>query len=1061
MTRQSPDAEQALERATMALFDQLRWTTVDAYYETFGETPTNAKTAPCLGRATRHEVVLRPRLRAALAKLNPALPPEALHAAVEELIRERAAMGMARANREIYQMVKDGVPVTFQGEDGSERNERVRVIDWDDPTENEFLLVQQMWVSGELYTRRADLVGFVNGLPLLFGELKAHHRRLEHAYRDNLSDYKDTIPHLLWYNAVILLSNGSDAVMGTVTSEWEHFSPWKKINDEGEQGVVRLDTLIRGTCPRARFLDIVENYLLYQERRGGLAKIAAKYHQYFGVEKSIAAVRGMGDRRGRLGVFWHTQGSGKSLSMVFFSQKVLRKLPGNWTFVVITDRVDLDDQIYKNFARAGVVTEPEEAVRSQSGEHLKQLLREDHRYVFTLIHKFHAPQGQLYEKLSDRPDIIVMADEAHRSQYDELAHNMRRALPNAAFIAFTATPLMKEEEQETRDVFGDYVSVYTYKQSVEDGATVPLFYENRIPEVQLVNWALNDDVVRALEDAELDDAKEEAVAQMFHDQYEIITRKKRLERVADDIVDHFINRGFLGKAMVVSIDKLTAVKMYDKVQTRWQATLAELRAELATASADAREALAEQIAFMEETDMAVVVSQEQNEVAKFKKAGLDITPHRRRMVTEKDLDEKFKDPNHPFRLVFVCAMWRTGFDAPACSTIYLDRPMRNHTLMQTIARANRVFGAKVNGLIVDYAGIFHDLQKALAIYGTGPGGQMEEGEEPVGDKAELVEALREAIATADGFCAERGVEVGPIIAAEGLGRIALMDAAVERLVANDQMKAQYLGLAGRVNQLFKAVLPDLQAGEFSAGRNVHVVLAAKIRALSPEVDIAELKREIEGLLDLSVEVKEYVISGAGQVYDLSKIDFDALRQRFAQGGQHTEVEKLRGAVDAKLQQMVQRNPTRMNYRDEFQALIEEYNAGSRNIEEMFIAVVDLVQRMNEEEQRAIAEQLSEEELAVFDLLVKQGPALSESERRQVKRAVRDLLAKLKAEKLVLDWREREYPRAAVRVTIRDVLWDELPDPYTEAACEKLIGEVFLHIYDKYQSATQSVYAQAA
>ncbi|MBE9565741.1 MAG: type I restriction endonuclease subunit R, partial [Proteobacteria bacterium] len=707
-------------------------------------------------------------------------------------------------------------PVTFRDAGGEERVERVAVIDWNDPANNDFLIIQQFWVTGDIYTRRADLIGFVNGLPLLFGELKAHYRRVKDAYRKNLSDYKDTVPHLFWYNGCIILSNGSDSRIGTITSQWEHFSPWKKINSEGEQGIISLETLVRGTCEPARFLDIVENFILYHEERGGLIKIVAKNHQYLGVEGAIEALRQIRDgipslsrggipslsrsdtpspsrgSQGRLGVFWHTQGSGKSFSMVFFSQKILRKLPGNWTFVVITDRTDLDDQIYKNFARCGAVVETEKRVRAQSGEHLQQLLREDHRYVFTLIHKFHTRDGARYPKLSERDDIIVMTDEAHRSQYDVLAMNMRYALPNAAFIGFTATPLMAGEEK-TRQVFGDYVSIYNFKQSTDDHSTVPLYYENRIPELELTNEQLDEDMNRLLEEAELDEAQEATLQREFAREYRLITRDDRLERVAEDIVGHFTSRGYLGKAMVVSIDKLTTVRMYDKVQKYWQRALEDLRAQVATAAPEEREALAalkEKIAFMEQTDMAVVISQEQGEIQKFREHGLDIRPHRRRMVTE-HLDEKFKHPDDPFRLVFVCAMWRTGFDVPSCSTIYLDRPMRNHTLMQTIARANRVFGEKVNGLIVDYVGIFRDLQRALAIYGTGPGGELQPGEQPVEDKDALIERLREAIAAVDIFCTYQGVDVESLLAGEGYERIALMDDAVEKIIVNDDLKTRY------------------------------------------------------------------------------------------------------------------------------------------------------------------------------------------------------------------------------------------------------------------------------
>jgi type I restriction enzyme R subunit len=299
------------------------------------------------------------------------------------------------------------------------------------------------------------LIGFVNGLPLIFIELKKSHSKVEHAFKNNLKDYKSTIPQLFWYNAFIILSNGSQAKIGSVTAGWEHFSDWKRINSEGEQGVISLETLIRGTCEKSRFLDLVENFTVFDDAKGGLIKIVAKNHQYLGVNNSVAALEQIKANQGKLGVFWHTQGSGKSFSMVFFSQKVLRKVPGNWTFLVVTDRDDLDNQIYKNFRSTGAVTEE---CQAESGENLKQLLTEDHRFIFSLIQKFVTKKGQKYPKLSDRPDIIVMTDEAHRSQYDTLALNMRNALPHAAFIGFTGTPLMVGEEK-TKEVFGDYVSI--------------------------------------------------------------------------------------------------------------------------------------------------------------------------------------------------------------------------------------------------------------------------------------------------------------------------------------------------------------------------------------------------------------------------------------------------------------------------------------------------------------------------------------------------------------------------------------------------------------------------
>jgi type I restriction enzyme R subunit len=661
--------------------------------------------------------------------------------------------------------------------------------------------------------------------------------------------------------------------------------------------------------------------------------------------------------------------------------------------------------------------------------------------------------------LSDRDDIIVITDEAHRSQYDVLAMNMRDALPNAAFLAFTATPLIVGEER-TRQVFGEYVSVYSYKQSNEDGSTVPLYYENRIPEMELTNQQLHEDMDRLLEEAELDDEQEAKLAREFAHEYHLVTRDDRLEKVAGDIVDHFCSRGYLGKAMVVSIDKLTTVRMYDKVQRHWQRALAEQRRRLAAAPPEEQEDIQAKIAFMQGTDMAVVISQEQGEVQKYKEKGLDIYAHRKRMVTEA-LDEKFKDPDDPFRLVFVCAMWRTGFDAPACSTIYLDRPMRNHTLMQTIARANRVFGEKNNGLIVDYIGIFRDLQKALAIYGSGVAGGLGPGERPIESKDELVEHLRAAIEGAEDFCAERGVDLRPIVDADIFQRVALMDDAVEQVIVNDDLKDQYLALAARADRLFKAVLPDRRAGDFGPKRHVLVVLADKIRSLAPPVDISEVMGQVDDLLDRSVSARGYVIRETSKRYDLSQVDFDALREQFKKGRKRTEVEKLRGTISVKLQRMVRLNPSRIDYLEAFQRLIDEYNAGSRNVEEIYEALIRFTQSLNEEEQRSVAEGLTEEELAVFDILTRPGPKLSAREKREVKRIARELLTTLKEQKLTLDWRKRQQSRAAVQVAIEDLVWTLPEGCYTDEMCGEKSVAIYQHIYDNYWGAGQSVYAQAA
>jgi type I restriction enzyme R subunit len=1066
MPHPNPDSEDALERATLQLFAALGWQTHVAMYEwEHGPSP--------LGRSNRGEVVLVSRLRAALQRLNPDLPAAALDLAVTELTRDRGMVSMVQANQQIYRLLRDGIAVTITSDAGdTETVEQVRLIDWDDPDGNDYILVSQFWVAGEIYTRRADLIGFVNGLPLVFLELKAHHRRIELAYQGNLRDYKDTIPQLFWYNALLILSNGADSFIGSITAAWDHFATWKKITSEGEAGIISLETMIRGTCERARLLDLMENFILFDAARGEVIKLVAKNHQFLGVSNAIAAVRNLGRNQGRLGVFWHTQGSGKSYSMVFFAQKILRKLPGNWTFLIVTDRTDLDDQIYKNFANVGAVTEPEEHVRAGSGEHLRELLREDHRYLFTLIQKFRTAGGAPYPQLSDRADIIVITDEAHRSQYDIFAQNMRRALPNAAFIGFTGTPLLAGEEK-TREVFGDYVSIYDFKQSIEDRATVPLYYENRIPQLKLNNPDLNADMDQLLDDALVDDAQEERLERVFAKEYTLITDDDRLETIAQDIVRHFLGRGQGGKAMVVSIDKATAVRMYDKVQRAWQQHLADLQARLTTTTGDVRTALEAQIAAMQATDMAVVVSSAQNEVADFQQKGLDIRPHRQRMQHE-DLDTKFKDSDDPLRIVFVCAMWMTGFDVPACATIYLDKPMRNHTLMQTIARANRVFRDKVHGLIVDYIGVFRNLQQALAIYATG--GRASDGNLPVRDKSVLVEQVRQAINAATDFCTAHGVDLAALQAAQGFTRIKLVGDAVEAIIVNDSTKQRYLALATQVDRLFRAMLPDPAADTFGPARSAITVIAERIRSLAPQADISPVADQVADLLDSAIVTGQYVIPtplpqaigeeradydyDTGHLVDLSRIDFEALRQQFASGRKRTEAEKLTGAIKRKLTTMVQLNRTRMNYLETFQQMIENYNAGASNVDAFFTQLLSFARALTAEEQRTIAENLAEEELALFDLLTRPELTLSQAEQAQVKQIARDLLATLKQEKLVLDWRKKQQAKAAVRLAIEETL-DQLPESYTTELYAQKCEAVYQHIYDAYAGAGQSIYTRAA
>jgi type I restriction enzyme, R subunit len=1049
MTSHPYTEDQLVEQPAIGLFAELGWTTVSAMDETFGETGT-------LQRETMGEVVLVSRLRAVLERLNLVLPSEAIISAMDELTRDRSAMLLEAANREIYLLLKEGIKVSVPDrERGGQKTERVRVVDWEHPENNDFLLVSQFSVTGALYTCRPDLVGFVNGLPLVVIELKKPGVAARAAFDENLTHYKEQIPSLFWYNALLIASNGTESRVGSLTADWGRFFEWKRIEREDEPRRVSLEVMLRGTCDRSRLLDLLENFTLFSEHKAGLVKIIGQNHQYLGVNNAIASMleaRKLGHGRG--GVFWQTQGSGKSFSMLFFAQKVLRKVPGNWTFVVVTDRVELDNQIAKTFKAAGAVSEAEgDQCHASSGAHLRELLRGNHRYVFTLIHKFQTP-----ELLCDRSDVIVLTDEAHRSQYDTLALNMRSALPKAMFLAFTGTPLIAGEER-TKEVFGDYVSIYDFQQSIADGATVPLFYENRTPELQLINPDLNDDIYRLIEDAELDPEQEAKLERELGRQYHLLTRDDRLETVAQDMVRHFLGRGFIGKAMVVSIDKATALKMHDKVRKYWEQDCERVQMELGryNLTEERREELQERMRILQTTDMALIVSPGQNEIEQMRKHGLDIVPHRRRMnESQPGLDEKFKEPDDPLRIVFLCAMWLTGFDAPSCSTVYLDKPMRNHTLMQTIARANRVFPGKHSGMIVDYANVFASLERALAIYGAGKGGAT-----PVQDKQQLVQELRRAIEAATTFCAAQRVMLGNIeqLVSGSMERLQRIDDAVNALISPDPLRREFFGHERLVSTLYGAVKPDPAALEFASRVACLATLGEAIRTmLNPNPpDISQVMKAINGLLDESI-IGHAIRESGPPALDLSKINFEALAARFnTSKHKNTDLEVLKVAIRAQLEKMIRLNRTRADFAGKFETLIESYNVGSRSIEELFEELLKLSLSLNDEEQRHVRENMSEEELVILDILTRPAPELSTDERNEVKKVARDLLVKLKG-LLVLNWRQKSTARSQLKLTIEDTLDLGLPRAYTPELYRQKCSAVFEHVYESYPERDAGVYA---
>lgn len=1045
-------SEEAFEKDLMQeCKDSLGFELFDATYEIVGSDDST------FGRQTTEEVILSKNLRNALEKLNPDLPQEAIDNAFYELTQNLSNKTEIGANQFIYKIIKDGVKVQFKDNNGIDSSDIVKVIDFNRPKENDFLLVRQFKISGERYNCRADLILFVNGLPLVFIELKASHKHIENAFYDNITHYKKEIPQIFWYNAFIVVSNGTDAKFGTVTSKWEHFSDWKKISNENEKGIISADTLLKGMCSPNNLLDIIENFTLYQETKGGTIKICAKNHQFLGVNTAIENFKNNKD--GKLGVFWHTQGSGKSFSMIFFVQKILRKVKGNWTFLIVTDRTDLDDQIYKNFVSTGAVTE--QNVQATTREHLKQLLREDHRTVFTMIQKFGTEEkGQSFEKISDRDDIIVITDEAHRTQYGTLAMNMREALPNAKFIAFTGTPLMKGDEK-TKLVFGDYVSKYTFKQSIEDAATVPLYYEARIPEMQITNDKLEEQLQNIIDSADFTEEQEERFEKEYVNMYQVITREERLDIIAHDVVEHFMNRGFMGKAMYVAIDKATAIKMYDKVKIEWKKYIKELERQIKTATDATKIIIKNKIQYMKETDMAVVVSPTQNEEEQLKKKGVDIRPHRKRMKDE-DLATKFKDKDNKLRLVFVCAMWVTGFDCPTISTLYLDKILKEHTLMQTIARANRVAQDKYNGLIVDYIGIFKALQKALAIYGEPDGTASED--DPAETKEKLIQLLDNEASKMKKLLISKGINEDTIFNTRALECIKATQEAVEVILENEKTKNDFIKLTQNIRTLFKAILPDLKAREYAKIVFVSTILYAKIKESTSEFknneEIKELAAEVEKLLNDSIKLKSYEIK-SGELLDLSKIDFEELQRRILKEKRMSLLEKLKNSIDSKLSTLLKFNSIRKQLKEKFEQLIEEYNNGKLTMEEYYLRLVAISNELTAEEKRHLDENLSEEELAILDILTKPEPKLSKKEFETVKAAAQELVAVIKKEKLVLDWRKKQSTRAKVKEAIEVICDKTLPEIYDKNIFQNKCNSLYEHFYDYYNNGEDNIYNNVA
>lgn len=1027
------------ESAGALLSDELGWDVAFAYNtEVLGENGT-------FGRKSYKEILLSRDFRQALKRLNPWMTAAHIQQAQEKLESRLSTASDIQTNEEKYYLIRDGIPVTFRKPNGQTEVKRAAVIDFHNPENNHFLAIKELKIHGDLYRRRTDIVGFVNGIPLLFVELKKNTVDVQNAYADNYTDYRDTIPQLFQYNAFLILSNGTEAKVGTLGSKYEFFHEWKRLA-EADQGSVALETMLRGICKKENFLDLLENFILFDHSGGRTVKILARNHQYLGVNEAVDAYARRKLNDGRLGVFWHTQGSGKSYSMVFLAQKIRRKFQGSPTFVVLTDRDELNAQISDTFENCGLLgkTKASQFIAS-SGDDLIRKLRGNPSFIFTLIQKFNRPDAQ---PIYPDHDIIIMSDEAHRSQYGIFADNMMKLLPTAARIGFTGTPLLSSDNITAR-TFGGYISVYDFKRAVEDGATVPLYYENRGEKIlDLRNPEITDRILTAIENADLDVDQQDKLEAEFAKEIHLLTAEPRLRSIARDFVRHYSDLWTSGKAMFVCLNKVTCVRMYNFVQEYWQEEIAAQKARLKSATQQEAQELERKIQWMQETDMAVVISQEQNEIQTFRKWDLDIKYHRTQME-KRELDKEFKDSASPLRVVFVCAMWLTGFDVKCLSCLYLDKPLKAHTLMQTIARANRVNEGKSNGLIVDYIGIVKALRKALADYTANVGG---ESADPTIDKEELLERIMEDVTEAKAFLAENDFDLKMLVDATGFTKMAYLQGAANAVCGTLEDKKTFTTYAAELKRLMKYVNRDDVVGNTRKEVEAVIAIYGELQKKRKHTDNTDLMVEINGIINdyVQIELPEDGLTPSRR-FDISSIDFDLLRREFARvHNKNLVLRDLQEVIQQKLDSLLFNNPDRINYYERYQQIIQDYNKEQdrATIEKTFMELMALANALDEEQQRYVREGFTnDEELSFYDMLFRDD--LSKNDIKKLKEVAAELLASLKEKiKELHHWTEKQETRAQVDNMIKVFLWDKLPQSYDEqnlSACRQKIYEyAYIH-----------------
>ena len=1027
--------------AGKVLKDKLGWEVVFAYNtEVLGEDGT-------LGRKSYKEIVLTRYLRQALFDNNDWMTDEYADSAVKTLCAYTASATLMQINEEKYSLLRDGIPVQIKKADGTFETRNAIVFNFDDPEKNHFLAVKEMKIRGELHRRRTDIVGFVNGIPLLFVELKKQSVDVKDAYDCNYTDYLDTIPQLFHFNAFLMLSNGLEAKVGTMGSKYDFFHEWKRLKED-EVGAVDLETMLLGICNKHNFMDLFENFILFDHSGGRTAKIFARNHQYLGVNEAVESYKARKLKNGKLGVFWHTQGSGKSYSMVFLAQKICRKFAGSPTFVILTDRDELNKQISDTFEACGLLSGKARQYIPSSGAKLYEMLRGNPSFIFTLIQKFN---DDSVEPITPDHDIIILSDEAHRSQNGIFADNMCRLLPTASRIGFTGTPLFKYDNITER-TFGTYVSIYDFKRAVDDGATVPLYYENRSDMLNITNPEINDALLDAVEAADLDVNQQAKLESELAKDIHIITSEPRLDTIARDFVDHYSELWTTGKAMFVCVNKVTCVRMHNLAQKYWAEKITELEAELKTVTQQEAQELKRKIAWMKETEMAVIVSQEQNEIQTFKNWGLDILPHRAKME-KREMDKEFKESDNPFRIVFVCAMWLTGFDVKSLATIYLDKPLKAHTLMQTIARANRVCDGKSNGLIVDYIGVVKALRQALADYTSGGGGKL--GDDPAPDKAELIAKIENTVKAIETYMAEHQFSLKTLIDADDFAKLALVKAGADAMCTTNEIKKRFEIQARELFRMFKYIEKGEVSAETHRYKNAISEIYDQLQVKRKHADNSALMAQINEIVSEYVTVIKTEGQEDNKKFDISNIDFDRLRREFEKAqNKNLMLKDLQQLVEERLAKMLRQNPLRIDYYQRYQEIVDEYNRDNKKdeIAIIFENLMKLVSELDEEQKRYVREGFeSDEELTMFDLLVKD--SLSKEEVKKVKKLAQTMLSKIKARIHELDhWRDKEETQSIISVLIRDLLWSDLPDSYDDSAIATYRQQIYEYVYNTYPAA---------